>query len=37
MQKGKTTGASQQTHLTIIKSRVTTPYGGLQEIIKVKP
>jgi hypothetical protein len=31
MRKGKTTGASQQTLLTIIKSLITTPYGGLQE------
>jgi hypothetical protein len=30
MRKGKTTGASQQ-ELQYIKSRVTTPCGGLQE------
>ena len=31
--KGKTTGASQQTLVTIIKSWVTTPCGGLQDHI----
>jgi hypothetical protein len=31
MQRGKTTGASQQTLLTIIRSWVTTPCGGLQD------
>jgi len=33
MQSGETTGASQQTLLTIIKSWVTTPCGGLQDHI----
>ena len=31
MRKVKTTGASQQTLLTIFKSRVTTPYGGFNK------
>jgi len=31
MRRGKTMGVSQQTLLTIIKSWVTTPFGGLQD------
>ena len=31
MRKVKTTGTSQQTLLTIFKSRVTTPYGGFNK------